>query len=120
MSSSSSFRSPPSAPPAPPLQCCSVSGHQSSLRCSKCLGALYCSVNCQKQDWKEHKVISKQAERAKSSLENQGCQTVEEIDAELEKDRRLAELGGAKSQYNVGVLYFTGCGCLQDRRGKVA
>lgn len=65
-------------------------------------------------------MISKQAERAKSSLENQGCQTVEEIDAELEKDRRLAELGGAKSQYNVGVLYFTGCGCLQDRRGKVA
>jgi uncharacterized protein len=64
-------------------------------------------------------VICKQAERAKSSLENQGCRTVEEIDAELEEDRRLAELGGAKSQYNVGDLYFTGVDVAVDKTDEV-
>ena len=64
-------------------------------------------------------MICKQAERAKSSLENQGCRTVEEIDAELEEDRRLAELGGAKSQCNVGVLYFTGVDVAVDKTDEV-
>ena len=44
---------------------------------------------------------------------------MEEIDAELEKDRRLAELGGAKSQCNVGVLYFTGVDVAVDKTDEV-
>jgi hypothetical protein len=115
MSSSSSSPSSSVPPPSPPLQFCSVCGHQSSLRCSRCLGALYCSVACQKQDWKVHKVICKKAEEVKKSLEEQGCRTVEEIDAKLEEDRRLAAMGIASAQYNWGVSYFNGLGVGVDK-----
>ncbi len=114
MSFSSSSPSSSLSPP-PPLQYCSVCGHQSSLRCSKCLGALYCSVKCQRKDWKTHKVICKEAEETKKSIEAQGCRTVEEIDAELKEFRRFAELGDARAQYNVGLSYFTGVGVGVDK-----
>jgi hypothetical protein len=93
MSSSSSL------PPSPTsLQYCSVCGHQSSLRCSNCIGALYCSVTCQRKDWKSHKVICKEAEEVKKNFEEHGYRTVEEVDSMLEIDRRMAELGDAGAQ----------------------
>jgi hypothetical protein len=51
-------------------------------------------------------VICKEAEEVKKSLEEQGCRTVEEIDAKLEEDRRLAEWVIASAQYNVGSFLF--------------
>jgi len=111
MSSSSSS----SSPPPPPLQYCSVCGQQSFLRCSRCLGALYCSVKCQKQDWKTHKVICKEAEKTRKVFEEGGYRTVDNIDAMLEKDRRLAEMGDAQAQYNVGLFYFKGLGVGLDK-----
>jgi hypothetical protein len=90
-------------------------GHQSSLRCSRCLGALYCSVKCQRKDWKTHKVMCKRAEDTKKSLEAQGYRTVEEIDAELDEYRRFAELGDSRAQFNVGLSYFTGVGVGVDK-----
>ena len=111
MSSSSSISSSP-----PPLTLiCSVCGEKSSLRCSNCLGAFYCSIPCQKKDWKVHKVICKQAEKIKKSYEEVGYRTVEEIDAQLVENRRLAELGDASSQYNLGVSYQNGLGVSVDK-----
>ena len=111
MSSSSSISS-----PLPPVTLiCSVCGEKSALRCSNCLGALYCSIPCQKKDWKTHKVICKQAQEIKKSYEALGCHTVEEIDANLEDNRKLAELGNAKAQYNMGLSYFNGVGVGVDK-----
>jgi TPR repeat protein len=110
MSSSSSISSTP-----PVNLICSVCGEKSALRCSNCLGAFYCSVPCQKKDWKVHKVICKKAQELKKGYEALGCHTVEEIDAKLEGDRRLAELGDAKAQYNMGLSYFNGLGVGVDK-----
>lgn len=38
---------------------CSVCSTPSSLQCSRCLRAQYCSIACQKKDWKVHKEICK-------------------------------------------------------------
>ena len=110
MSSSSSISSSP-----PVTLICSVCGEKSSLRCSNCLGALYCSVECQKKDWKTHKVICKKAQEVKKSYEALGYRTVEEIDALLEEERRLAELGNAEAQYNLGLSYSNGLGVSVDK-----
>ena len=120
MSKSSSSRSlpisrPPHPPHPPPLQYCSVCSNQSSLRCSNCLGTLYCSVMCQRKDWKTHKVTCKEAEKLIKILEKDPCRTVDEIDAQLEKYRRLAELGDPSVQYNVGYMYFYGVGVCVDQ-----
>ena len=115
MSSSSPSPSSLILPPSPQLQYCSVCGHQSSLRCSRCLGALYCSVACQRKDWKTHKVTCKRAEEVKKSIEEQGYHTVEEIDARIEEYRILAVLGDANSQYNVGLSYYNGVGVSVDK-----
>jgi hypothetical protein len=56
----------------------------------------------------KHKVMCKQAEEIKSCFEENGCRTVEEIDAQLEKVRMKAELGDADSQYLLGYTYSTG------------
>jgi hypothetical protein len=44
-------------------------------------------------------VVCNQAERVKKYFEEQACHTVEEIDAELEKDRASAELGNPRVQF---------------------
>jgi hypothetical protein len=110
MSSSSSISSSP-----PVTLICSVCGEKSSLRCSKCLGAFYCSVPCQKKDWKVHRVICKKAQEVKKGYEALGCHTVEEIDAKLEENIKLAELGNAGAQYNMGLSYFNGVGVGVDK-----
>ena len=109
-SSSSSISSSP-----PVTLICSVCGEKSSLRCSKCLGAFYCSIPCQKKDWKTHKVVCKNAQELKKGYEALGCHTVEEIDAKLEANRKLAEFGNAEAQYNLGLLYFNGLGVGVDK-----
>jgi len=113
MSSSCSSSSVP--PPPPQLQYCSVCGHESSLRCSTCLGTLYCSVTCQRKDLKTHKVTCKQAEKVKKRLQENGYRTAEEIDAKFEEDIMLAELGVASAQYNMGLFYFNGVGVNVDK-----
>ncbi|KAI0885385.1 uncharacterized protein GGS22DRAFT_143058 [Annulohypoxylon maeteangense] len=46
-----------------PLKCynyrCTDSSPENSLRCSGCMKVRYCSKDCQKQDWKEHKSFCK-------------------------------------------------------------
>jgi TPR repeat protein len=68
-----------------------------------------------KKDWKTHKVNCKRAEEVKKNIEAHGYRTVEEIDAKLEKDLRLAELGNASAQYNLGLFYFKGLGVGVDK-----
>jgi TPR repeat protein len=70
---------------------------------------------CQRKDWKTHKVTCKEAEKLIKILEKDPCRTVDEIDAQLEKYRRLAELGDPSVQYNVGYMYFYGVGVCVDQ-----
>jgi TPR repeat protein len=96
---------------------CSVCANPSSLRCSRCLGAQYCDVTCQRKDWKSHKEACKRAEGVKKSIElDYGPQTtVEDVDAQIVLYRRMAELGHGVSMFNLGVAYDTGMGVVQDQ-----
>ena len=38
---------------------CSVCGSEGAKRCGKCRSVCYCSVECQKKDWKDHKKACK-------------------------------------------------------------
>ena len=95
---------------------CCVCGKPSSLRCSRCLGAQYCDVSCQRKDWKSHKEACKVAEVFKKSIEQDyGPQTtVEDVDAQIVVYRRLAELGDGFSMFNLGQAYSTGMGVAKD------
>ena len=42
-------------------------GNKTLLRCSKCQIALYCNKNCQRQDWKVHKLLHTAHENLKKS-----------------------------------------------------
>ena len=96
----------------PPLYC-SVCSHSSSLRCSRCLGALYCSVECQKKDWKTH---CKRAENAKKILEQMiGSTAVEDVDASIEKVKKMADLGNSFAQLHVGSYFDAGLGVPIDK-----
>ena len=55
------------------LSLCDVCGAAASegsalTKCSRCLVAVYCSTECQKQDWPEHKRDCKQYERMRTEL----------------------------------------------------
>ena len=95
---------------------CCVCGKPSSLRCSRCLGAQYCDVSCQRKDWKSHKESCKRAEEVKKSIEEvHGPQTtVEDFDEKIVEYRRGAELGDKHSLFNLGVAYYTGMGVAKD------
>ena len=50
--------------PAPPrMECghslCRVCGERTKRRCATCTHVFYCSRDCQKQDWKKHKIVCK-------------------------------------------------------------
>ncbi len=96
---------------------CCVCGKPSFLRCSRCLGAQYCDVSCQRKDWKSHKESCKDAEEFKYEVINRidGPQTtVEDVDEQIVVYRRLAELGDRESIFDLGVAYRTGMGVAQD------
>ena len=96
----------PTPTPTPTTQSsfiCSVCCKKSSLRCSNCLGTLYCGQECQTKDWKKHKPQCKAAEMIKKQYIEQGHRTVEEIDAEIESTKRMAEQGDAQAQFNMGL-----------------
>jgi len=108
----------PSNPPPTTTQLpfiCSVCGQKSLLRCSKCLGTLYCGEECQTKDWKVHKIQCREAEMIKKQYIEQGHRTVEEIDAEIESTKHMAEQGNAQAQFNLGLSYEKGLGVAVDR-----
>ena len=68
-----------------------------------------------KKNWKVHKVNCKLAEQTRKELEFFGHRTVEEIDAEIELTKKLAEQGTPVAQYNLGVAFFKGLGVRIDK-----
>ena len=46
------------------LETCSVCSKEASKKCSKCKLQFYCSKQCQKEDWKNHKAICKEVSKA--------------------------------------------------------
>ena len=96
---------------------CSVCGKPSSLRCSRCLGAQYCDIACQRKDWKSHKEACKDAEVVKNAIEEDyGSQTtVEDVDEKIAECRRMAELGDRVALYNLGQAHNTGMGVAKDQ-----
>ena len=95
---------------------CSVCGKPSFLRCSRCLGAQYCDVSCQRKDWKSHKEACKKAEEFKKSIEEvHGPQTTaEDVDEKIVEYRLGAELGDREALFNLALSYNTGMGVAQD------
>ena len=111
-------RTPPPPPPPslPETLHCSVCSEPSALRCSRCLGAQYCSVVCQKKAWPKHKEACKEAEKLKKAYEdNHGVSTAEEMDAKLREALQLADLGDARAQYRLGTAYLNGLGVEIDK-----
>ncbi len=47
------------APKKPPTKSCNVCGGGCTKHCSLCRSAHYCSVECQRKDWKAHKKVCK-------------------------------------------------------------
>jgi TPR repeat protein len=95
---------------------CCVCGKPSSLRCSRCLGAQYCDVSCQRKDWKSHKESCKSAEGFKKSIEQAYSlqATAEDVDSHIVALRCMAELGSRHSMVNLGIAYRTGMGVVKD------
>ncbi len=46
------------------------------MKCARCKSVSYCSRECQREDWKEHKVYCKIAAQPKEKISNQGCSIV--------------------------------------------
>jgi len=100
----------------PPSFFCSVCKQSSTLRCFRCLGAHYCSVDCQRHDWKNHKKHCKEAEELKKSIDDEsGYRTVEAVDAAIIDDMINAELGDATARFNLGLAYCAGMGVPLDK-----
>ena len=96
--------------------CTVCSSPGSSLRCSNCLGILYCNQICQKKDWKKHKVICEEARKAMENFSRQaGINNVEEVDEKLKDIIRLSKLGDKDAQYNLGTAYAKGMGVPIDK-----
>ena len=76
---------------------CAGCGEPATLRCVRCLGAFYCGKECQKKMWREHKVLCKVAEKVRNG------RPIDEFDKEFEEFKRLAEMGNAGAQFNLGL-----------------
>jgi len=87
----------------------------SDLRCSRCLGVNYCSVNCQRNDWLTHKVQCSEAQRIKKQMGRFGYKTVEEVEERLKEEKRSADLGCLVAQYNVSLSLSSGLGVTADK-----
>ena len=95
---------------------CSVCKLPGSLRCSKCLGALYCGQECQKKDWKTHKVHCKAACTERTNFEKiAGTRSIEKLDETIEEYKSLAAAGNASAQYNLAVAYDRGLAVSVDQ-----
>lgn len=57
----------------------------------------------------------KEAENVKKQYEERGYRTAEEVDTKLVENRRLAEMGLAFAQHNVGLAYSNGLGVAVDK-----
>jgi len=101
-----------------PLHSCSVCAKTDcALRCSKCFGAFYCSVDCQKKDWKTHKPVCTRAQKTIKLWEKDAGRsfTVAEHDEMNKRDILLAGVGSATSQFNRGVALENGIGVPVDK-----
>lgn len=90
---------------------CSVCTKPSALRCSRCLGAQYCSVDCQKKAWPTHKVTCKRAAEYRKQFSSG---SVEEADVYFKFLKALASSGVAFAQNQLGNMYATGLGVEFD------
>jgi len=87
---------------------CASCGEPATLRCVRCLGAFYCGKECQKKMWREHKVLCKEAAKTRDGM------SIDEFDKHFEEFKRLAEMGDADAQFNLGLSYQYGTGVAID------
>jgi len=99
----------------PPIQLCSVCTQPGLLRCSRCLGVLYCGVDCQKQAWKEHKEPCKKATELKKKYEAEGVRSADEFDERIVQTMLSAQMGHPGAQNNLGLSYSNGLGVALDK-----
>jgi TPR repeat protein len=100
---------------SPSLYKCSAAGCDlsASLRCSRCLGAYYCSKECQLREWKQHKAPCKEAAATRESVHST---TIDQFDVEFNEFKRKAEAGDSEAQFNLGLCHFRGTGVSVDKR----
>ena len=82
------------------------------LRCDRCLGAFYCSRECQIKAWPKHKGPCKIATLDISYIGS----NITEVDERIAKNRMDAEAGDAIAQCNLGLCYLKGSGVAIDKR----
>jgi TPR repeat protein len=95
---------------------CLVCDNPSSLRCSRCLGAHYCSKVCQSKNWKKHKAQCAEASEIVRHLNESGVRTLEEVEAHLEDVKRNAALGDPASLFNMGLSLNSGLGVRMNKK----
>jgi hypothetical protein len=83
------------------------------LRCDRCLGAFYCSRECQLKAWPEHKGPCKEATATRSLM---GKTSIADTDKLIAQHKKDAEAGDANAQYNLAVCYEKGTGVAIDQR----
>ena len=77
-------------------KCTTTIDERTKCRCSRCQSVFYCSQKCQKQDWKEHKVL---------------CAAIHELSADAREAQKRARLFNA---VNESVAKLVGKKCLVE------
>ena len=96
---------------------CVVCAKPSSLRCSRCLGANYCSVDCQRKHWKTHKESCASAEKLKKFYEkNARLNSAEQVDKLIANTAVNADFGEPASQFNMGLAFMSGLVVEKDEK----
>ena len=83
------------------------------LRCDRCLGAFYCSRECQLKAWPEHKGPCKEAVAVRTLM---GKSSIADIDKQIAEYKKGAEAGDATAQFCLGICYEKGTGVAKDMR----
>jgi TPR repeat protein len=83
------------------------------FRCDRCLGAFYCSRDCQLKAWPEHKGPCKKAVEAMAYM---GTASISDTDKLIAQAKQDAEAGNAMAQFNLGCCYDKGTGVAKDMR----